>query len=126
MATVKRTNEEWLKLYRQQRDSGMTMKTWCAANSVPLSTMADRVSKLRKAGAIVEQRPPGGRFSPRRIAVSCEAPAPRWVEVAASEPGPDVRDGDIRVEIGKFRVVVPVRFQEAAFLCVCKVLMSLC
>ena len=42
------------------------MKDWCTANDVKLPTMADRVTRLRKLGLINEQKPAGGRYSPRR------------------------------------------------------------
>ena len=30
MGSVKRTNEEWVKLFEQQSMSGQTLKAWCA------------------------------------------------------------------------------------------------
>ncbi len=41
--SVKRTNEEWVKLFEQQRMNGHTLKAWCAENNISLSTMLDRI-----------------------------------------------------------------------------------
>lgn len=43
MGSVKRTNEEWVKLFEQQRMRGQTLKVWCAENSINLSTMSDKI-----------------------------------------------------------------------------------
>lgn len=43
MGSVKRTNEEWIDLYKHQRMSGQTLKAWCAENNINLSTMSDRI-----------------------------------------------------------------------------------
>lgn len=53
MGSVKRTNEEWVKLFEQQRMSGQTLKSWCAENNINLSTMSDRISRLKKAGHLL-------------------------------------------------------------------------
>jgi len=71
---LRRTNEEWLELYKQQRASGLTMKEWCTANDVKLPTMVDRITRLRKLGLINEQKPAGGRYLPiRQTAKKTEA-----------------------------------------------------
>ena len=63
MSVTRRTNQEWLALYEQQRASGMTVKDWCAAKGIKLPTMADRITHLRKLGLIREPKPSRGKNS---------------------------------------------------------------
>ncbi|QNU65560.1 hypothetical protein EHE19_005560 [Ruminiclostridium herbifermentans] len=108
MGSVKRTNEEWIKLYEQQRMSGQTLKAWCAENNINLSTMSDKISRLKKAGLLSEQN------SRRNRKTKVET---KWAEVTSL-----ATDTEIQVEINGFTVIVPVDFNEAAFIRVCKVL----
>ena len=123
MTAIKRTGEEWRELVQQQRASGLTMKTWCAANGVNQYTMADRASKLRKEGLLTEPKPRrGGRPQPKS----------EWLEVTSLPAEPTAHQPDraqsteIEVRIGGFAVIVPEKFSETAFVQVCKALMSLC
>jgi hypothetical protein len=125
----KRTNEEWLEMVSAQRASGLTVEEWCAQNGVNLHTMADRICRLRKLGLWKEPRPAGGRHSERRTTTELrkyeQFQAAQWVEVsgeAATEP----EAGEICVEIGRFKIIVPLEFSEAAFSRVCKTPAALC
>lgn len=108
MGSVKRTNEEWVKLFEQQCMSGQTLKAWCAENNINLSTMSDRISKLRKAGLLPKQN-------------SCPNKKPKvgakWAEVTSLAVEPEMQ-----VKINGFTVIVPVDFNETVFLRVCKAL----
>jgi hypothetical protein len=116
-----RTNEEWLELVKRQRDSGQTMGVWCAANGVNKNTMADSAVRLRKIGLLEQANVfRGGR--PR----SGEASKPRFVELIATPETPCRSAPDIQVKIGAFTVIVGAGFDEAAFLRVCKALVTLC
>ena len=123
-----RTNEEWLELVRQQRASGLTLKGWCEDNGVNLHTMADRIGRLREMGLLKEPKPCRGRYSEQRTTAELrkyeQFQTMQWVEV--SDEPPPAAPAEIRVEIGKFKIVVLTEFPEAAFLRVCKALTSLC
>jgi hypothetical protein len=124
-----RTNEEWLEIVSEQRASGLTVEAWCSENGVNLHTMADRIVRLRKLGLWQEPRPAGGRHSERRTFTELrkyeQSQAVEWVEVS-EEAAPEPETCEIFVEIGKFKIIVPLEFSEAAFSRVCKTLASLC
>ena len=137
--TAKRTNEDWLKLVSEQRSSGLTIEAWCSENSVNLHTMADRISRLRKAGLIKEPKPAGGRHCERRTKTELRewerSENVKWVEVseeaseantaeteAEAEPAP----AGIQVEIGQFKIAVEAEFSEAVFMQVCRALAAIC
>ncbi|PYG86577.1 hypothetical protein LY28_02918 [Ruminiclostridium sufflavum DSM 19573] len=44
MGSAKQTDKEWVE---QQRMCGKTLKAWCEENDINLSTMSDRISKLK-------------------------------------------------------------------------------
>ena len=111
-----RTGEEWLELIKRQRASGQSVRVWCAANGVNANSLTNAAHRLRKAGLLNEAKSAGGR-RPK----SAKIATPAWVEVL-EESAPDA----IRVEIGKFKIVVPSGFSEAAFLRVCKALAGIC
>jgi len=117
MTAIKRTNEEWLELVQTQRASGLTMKTWCAANGVNLYTMADRASKLRRDGLLTEPKPNRGVKSRRRS---------EWVEVSLPATVIPRSSTEIEVRINGFTVTVTENFSEAVFAQICKTLMALC
>jgi len=119
---IKRTSEEWLELVKTQRASGLTMKAWCATNGVNLYTMADRASKLRKDGLLLDPRPNRGGKPSRQS---------DWIELnlrggTALHPLNESLPGSIEIRIGSFIVTVPENFNEAAFIRICKALMALC
>jgi hypothetical protein len=124
-----RTNEEWLELVTAQRASGLTVEAWCGENGVNLHTMADRIGRLRKMGLWREPRPAGGRHSEQRTFTELRqyerSQSVAWVEVS-EEAAPAPEAGEIRVEVGKFKILVPSEFSEAAFSRVCKTLAALC
>ena len=127
MKARNRTNEEWIELYRQQRDSGMTMKSWCEEHGVNLYTMADRVSRLRKLELIEEPRPLGGRYLKpglSRAQKQERSEAQDWMEIVDFKQAHLSKN--INVSVGDFTIAVPDEFQEATFIQVCKALMELC
>lgn len=106
MGSVKRTNEEWVKLFEQQRMSGQTLKSWCAENNINLSTMSDRISRLKKAGLL-----------PETFLAKEPMAGTKWAEVTSIAV-----ETEIQVKINDFTVIVPVEFNETVFLRVCKAL----
>lgn len=111
MAGNKRTSAEWVELIARQRASGQALKTWCAENGINVYTMADRISRLRKAGCIDKPLQP-------TIGTA-------WLEVGES-PAMPVAVQEIQVRVNGFAVVVPKDFYEESFIRICKVLMSIC
>jgi len=125
------TNERWLELVSRQRASGLTLEVWCKENNVKLPTMADRITRLRKAGLITEPKPNKGgkpRKGERRTTTDltkCEQLQPtQWVE-AVLMPATATETKDICVKIGKFEILVPPTFDDSAFVRVCKALASI-
>lgn len=107
----KRNNDEWIELYHKQRNSGLTIKQWCVENGINASTMADRISRMRKLGIIKDHQ--------------TKVTKPQsWVEITPEIPTES--NGAIYITIGSFTIAVPELFQEAALIRVCRVLMSLC
>jgi hypothetical protein len=119
MEIKKRTNEEWLKLYKEQRESGKTVRTWCAENNINANTLSDRISRLRKAGMI--EGVPGGKRLKKTNASSTAS----WIEIMPNK-SPKNTFKEISVEIGKFKIKLMPDFCEKTFLCACKLLVSLC
>ena len=121
--TMRRTNADWLKLYERQRASGKTLKAWCEENELKVSTMADRITRLRKMGLTKGAKPPGGRYSDERAVTGA------WVEVSSIK---DTFSSDTQMEscielkIGGCSVIVREGFQPAVLAEVCKVLVALC
>ena len=45
---IRRSNEEWMSLITQCRQSGLADKDWCDRNSIPVSSFYNAVVRLRK------------------------------------------------------------------------------
>jgi len=125
MGVIRRTNEEWLVLYERQRASGKTLKAWCEENEIKVSTMADRITRLRKMGLTKGAKPPGGRYSTERAVASS------WVEVNGANGSFCCGDeqpskNGIEISIGEYGIHVREGFHPATLTEVCKVLVSLC
>jgi len=43
MNTVKRTNDEWLGLVKQQRASGQSAKAWCKAENISYCRLSSKI-----------------------------------------------------------------------------------
>ena len=99
-----RTPTQWLEMMDRQRRSGQSARTWCEAQGIKYRTFLDQTRKARN---------------------KVSSAASGWVEVSEkTEPKPKI--GEIRVEIGKFKMVVSPEFSETAFLRVCKALADIC
>ena len=107
----KRNNDEWIELYNQQRSSGLTIKQWCVENGINASTMADRISRMRKLGIIENNQTKVINHQ-------------HWVEITQKMPAES--NGAIYITVGSFTISVQESFQESALIGVCRVLMSLC
>ena len=133
--STKRTNEEWVDLYKQQRTSGLTMKDWCSENGIKLPTMADRVSRLRKEGLIESQRPTRGKNSTgstKEKSAPAKNTKSKWLEVLSTKTEFCTDSSDIEktkyicIEVGRFKINVPDDFCEESFCRICKALVSIC
>jgi len=120
----RRTNEEWLELYNQQRASGQTLKNWCEEKGIKTATMADRITRLRKNGLIKGTKPPGGRYSEERAVKGS------WVEVNPSKDSfcseMKPKEDCLEIRIGECQISVYDGFNPVMLGEVCKVLVSLC
>ena len=127
MGFIRRTNEEWLELYEQQRASGMYVKDWCAANEIKLPTMVDRITRLRKMGLIKEPKPARGKKD--KPYQSREKKT--WVEVTTAPEAFSEGDrnatnsANISVSIGNYMVQVQKGFEAEVLAEVCRVLVAL-
>ena len=130
MNTVKRTNDEWLGLVKQQRASGQSAKAWCKAENISYYTFVDKVTRLRREGLIIDPKPAKGRYSKHNVTTErqkCEQlQSPQWLEVIPPPTSSAERETrDLCVKIGVYEIVVPSAFEEAAFIRICKALTSI-
>jgi len=129
MEITKRTNEEWLKIYRQQRESGKTMRAWCTEKNINANTLSDRVSRLRKAGLIEGKKPPGGKYPQKNVKIGITETVSNektpWIEVLPTKNKVSPVK-EICIEIGKFKIKLKSDFCEKTFLRTCELLVSLC
>jgi len=51
-----RSDQEWLDLITECRQSGLTDKDWCETNSIPVSSFYNAISRLRKKACEVPER----------------------------------------------------------------------
>ena len=113
--TKMRTREEWTKLEKEMRSSGMTQKAWSEAYGINLSSMRNSI-KRRKA---IQQQP----------ATDNETEIPlRWIEgiLAVSKESPsNTTPAAIEVMTGRYVIKVSVGFDRVTFIAVCKALTAL-
>jgi len=128
---ARRTNEEWLVLYEQQRASGMTVKDWCETKGIKLPTMADRITRLRKMGLIKDSKPTRGKNSTgvkeKEKPKQTKSRKP-WVEVkpaAVTFNDNDTSDENISVLIGDYKIKIRKGFEPEVLMEVCRVLVAL-
>ena len=48
-------DEEWCKIIREWRNSGMSQKDWCHMNNIPKSTFDHAINRLKNKGKIIPQ-----------------------------------------------------------------------
>lgn len=51
-----RSDQEWLDLITECRQSGMTDKSWCEINSIPASSFYNAVSRLRRKSCRIPEQ----------------------------------------------------------------------
>jgi len=127
---IRRSNEEWLALYEQQRASGLTMKDWCIANDVKLPTMADRITRLRKLGLIEGPKPAGGRYLSGRQATKKQTTRKQDIvqlSVAGDEPhdAPDTGSA-ITLRVGGVHMDISDHASPATITAALQALMTIC
>ena len=129
MGRKERSETEWREIIAEQRKSGLSQCAWCEANGIKYATFIKRVLVLRKK----DRKTLSGEAN---AAAACEAPLRAdeqktgWVELglpqpdrkASLTPPPEL----FGIKIGKFRLIVPNGFDEAALKRICKALGELC
>ena len=55
MRNKRRTDEEWLSLIQQCRNSGFSDRVWCEQNDISINTFYNTVTRLRKKSCIIPE-----------------------------------------------------------------------
>ena len=110
--TKMRTREEWARLEKEMRSSGMTQKAWSEAYGINLSSMRNSV-KRRKA---VE-----GRLTSNNVTES----SVKWIEAIPAVSNTNNVSVAIEVMTGRYVIKVPAGFDRMTFIDVCKALTAL-
>ena len=100
MGTLKRTNEDWRTLITDQRNSGLSQATWCAANSINIYTFRNRASRQNKTDR--KLKPKAGQ----------PAAATAWMEIVPERVPQKIAEKPVGVSIecGGFVVTVNTGF----------------
>jgi len=120
MVIRRRTEEEWRELIRAQAESGQSQAAWCTENGINYGTFIKRVLVIRKKDGVSGRARLRGPETEEK-AVWVEMKAPRTANGEACGTA-----GNLVVEIGVFRVVIPEGFTESALKRVCKALLEIC
>ena len=123
METVKRSADEWRGILEAWRVSGLSQRAWCEAHGVSYASFTKWAGKLKKRvlnGAACGQEPKAGWAELSQTAVGDAG------NKIAGPPDDGSADRAIRIEVGKFCVVVDGGFEDAALLRVLRVVAGLC
>ena len=115
LRTKTRTREEWARLEKEMRSSGMTQKAWSEAYGINLNSMRNSI-KRRKA--VQGQATPDNEAE---ISV-------KWLEAipAVSKDIPtNTTQACIEVMTGPYVIKVSAGFDRVTFMDICKVLSAL-
>lgn len=114
----KRSKAEWKRLYEEQRKSGKTLKRWCEEKGIKLSTMSDRLSRMRKEGQIEREKQV-------RKENPISSQKQEWLEMKPKEIS-ETKSRDIQIELGDFKISVSEDFNEELLMRTCQVIKQLC
>jgi len=130
---TKRTNEEWLELYKTQIASGESRVEWCKRNEIKEGTMSEAVKRLRKKGLLaphVMSKNKHGLEINRKTQEN-----KKWFEV---KPLPECANSSYEanhqtqaqsqnsINLGNYKIELPENFCEKTLVRVCTVLGRLC
>lgn len=125
--------EERMRVVREQRESGLTVRAWCEANNVKESNFYYWLREMRKAVLQTnEGKDPKGEQQVAAVAEMKNGQRDMipsgWVEIqAAEEPRPkQTGSGSLSIEIGGCKVAVEENATPELLAKVCRVLKSLC
>ena len=55
MCNKRRTDEEWLSLIQECRNSGFSDRNWCEQNNISINTFYNTVTRLRKKACMIPE-----------------------------------------------------------------------
>lgn len=108
---IRRTTEEWLKIFDEQRKSGLTIAGWCWQNGVPFESF--QTAKKR----IIPMRNSTARTFKRGL-----SPVKQNGIMLTKESSEKSSEQVCSIELGEFRITIPVNHDEASLTGICKAL----
>jgi len=124
--------QERMRVVREQRESGLTVRAWCGANNVKESSFYYWLREMRKAALQTnEGKDPKGEQQVAAVAEmengQCDMLPSGWVQIqAAEEPRPkQTGSAALSIEIGGCKVAVEESTTPELLAKVCRVLKSL-
>ena len=118
--------EIWTKRIIEMKASGKPQKQWCEENGIKYNTIRSWFRVLNKGSKNkFEQESQENKFSKNRI---IEDKNSKWLKVSleAKSLEPAASEGIIEINIGKFSVNVPDKFNAETFSNVMKSLLEIC
>ena len=115
-----RNREEWLAIFKEQKASGLSQRTWCKASGIFFETFKSKLKVLRNQGLL--------EADVNEPTKSQSAEPMRWLKVEPPKNSgrKEEENCGLQVEIGSCKVIIPECFAEAALSRVCRVLIELC
>jgi hypothetical protein len=112
-----KTKEEWAKLAIQMNTSGMTQKAWCEAHGINISSMRNSIKRRKKSEIKTAS-------SSSKKTGTTES----WIEavpIVSKNTSSNVVSDDIQVMTDRYVINVPVGFDRATFIDICKAISAL-
>ena len=81
----RRSDQEWMELIQECRQSGFTDQAWCSEHEIPLSTFYNRISYFRKKACDIPS-PSRGSLQPSQQVVSLSVMEDTSVTVPCGTP----------------------------------------
>ena len=115
-----RNREEWLAIFKEQKVSGLSQRSWCKASGIFFETFKSKLRVLRDQGLLEADADESNK--------SQSTESIRWLKVEPTKNAgrKEEENYGLQVEIGSCKVIIPECFAEAALSRVCKVLIELC
>ena len=126
--------ENWLKLIKELRESGKSQKKWCEEKGISLGTLKywlKRVSDNEKIVRQEEMQLEAKQEAEHELQPQTQQETgqkTRWLKINANTETPAPFQSAERIEIltGKFKVIVPEKFNPESVASIMTVLAKLC
>jgi len=130
MPKIQRTKAEWEVLLTRQKESGQSVKKWCAENGVHKNTMYNQIGKRRKINAD-QTSTRAQEIKPKGKKTKSEINNTVLVEWKELQPSPEQQretsaKGSVFIEVGGMRLAADVGYPVANLAALCKELVKPC